>query len=277
MKQKNKGVLFVLPHLAGTFIFLLLPFLDVVRRSFLRASGGFCGLENYGQVWRNEAFRLAAKNTLRFTAVCLPLLLCLSLALSVLLYGVGEKAGRYKNAYLVPMAIPAACVVLIWRLLFDARGLLNGLLTSLGAEAVDWMNTGSAFYVLAGSYIWKNLGYVMVLWIAAMDGVPKSIYEAAKMDGAGRAASFFFITLPCICPAAFTITVLSFLNSFKVFREAYLVAGSYPQESIYLLQHVFNNWFLSLSVDKMAAGAALLSLVVFAAVLGLERTWEVQG
>lgn len=277
MKKKNKGLFFVLPHLAGVLVFLFLPFLDVIRRSFLRGAGGFCGFENYRNVWNNEAFRLAAKNTLRFTLTCLPLLLCLSLALSVLLYSMGKKAGRYKNAYLVPMAIPAACVVLIWKLLFDARGLVNGVLTSLGGEAVDWMNSGSAFYVLVGSYIWKNLGYVMVLWIAAMDALPKSMYEAAKIDGAGRVASFFYLTLPCICPAAFTIAVISFLNSFKVFREAYLVAGSYPQESIYLLQHVFNNWFLSLSIDKMAAGAVFLSLVIFGAVLGLRRAWEVQG
>lgn len=94
------------------------------------------------------------------------------------------------------------------------------------------------------------------------------------MDGAKRAESLFFITLPCIRPAAFTIGVISFLNTFKVFREAYLVAGSYPQERIYLISHLFNNWFLSLSVDKMAAGAVLLSVVTGAAVAALQRAWE---
>lgn len=276
MKKKYTGYLFVLPHFLGVCLFLLLPFLDVVRRAFLRTAGGFCGLENFKTVVFNEAFRLAAGNTVKFTLVCLPLLLFLSLLLAVLVYSMGKAAGVLKNCYLVPMAIPAACVALLWKLLFDSHGLVNGVVTSLGGRAVDWMNTGSAFWVLVGSYLWKNTGYVMVLWIAALDGIPKTVYEAAEIDGAGRAAAFFYITLPCIRPAAFTIAVFSFLNSFKVFRETYLVAGNYPHESIYLLQHVFNNWFLSLSVDKMAAGAVLLGLVAGAAVWALQRAWERQ-
>lgn len=85
---------------------------------------------------------------------------------------------------------------------------------------------------------------------------------------------FFYITLPNIRPVAFTIIILSFLNSFKVFREAYLVVGNYPQEKIYLLQHVFNNWFLELSVDKMAAGSVLLCIVLVVFVFLLQRSWD---
>ncbi len=276
MKKKHTGILFVLPHFIGVCIFLFLPFLDVVRRSVFRAAGSFSGLENFKIVLGNDAFRLAAGNTLRFTLVCLPLLLVISLFLAVLIYGTGKTAGALKNAFLVPLAIPAACVVLIWRLLFHVHGMVNGVVTALGGTAVDWMNTGSAFYVLVGSYIWKNLGYVVVLWMAAMDAIPGTVYEAARIDGAGRAASFFYITLPCIRPAAFTIVVVSFLNSFRVFREAYLVAGNYPHDSIYLLQHVFNNWFMSLSVDKMAAGAVLLAIVICTAVSVMQRMWENQ-
>ena len=269
--MRNKGLWFVLPHFLGVLIFALLPFLDVVRRSFCKAAGGFCGLENYIAVWKNEAFRLAAGNTLRFTLVCLPALLLLSLALSLLLYGIGRGGTLFKNVFLMPMAIPAACVALIWRLLFDAGGIINGVLAAFSCPTVDWMHTDSAFWVLVCSYLWKNTGYVIVLWLAAMAGIPQSVYEAARLDGAGRAACFRYITLPCLAPAAYTIAVLSFLNSFKVFREAYLVAGNYPQRSIYLLQHVFNNWFLDLSVDKMAAGAVMLALFVCAAVWALGR------
>ena len=96
------------------------------------------------------------------------------------------------------------------------------------------------------------------------------------MDGAKKSVQFFKITLPLIRPMIFTIVVLSFLNSFKVFREAYLVAGNYPQEDIYLLQHLFNNWFLSLSVDKMAAASVLLAGVIGAFVLILQRLWETE-
>lgn len=277
MKRKIAGPLFVLPGLCGILIFYLIPFVDVVRRSFVKAMGGFCGLDNYKAVWDNEAFCLAATNTLRFTLVCLPLLLLLSMGVALLLFRVDVVRGLFKSAYLIPMAIPAASMVLIFRLLFDAHGLINGVLQHFGIECCNWLNTGAAFYVLVGSYLWKNLGYVVVLWFAAMAGIPDSIYEAAKVDGAGRMACFFRITLPSIRPAAFTIVVISFLNSFKVFREAYLLSGNYPQESIYLLQHVFNNWFLNLSVDKMAAGAVMLAMVIGLVVQALMRVWEENG
>ncbi len=251
-------------------------------------------------VVENDAFRLAAKNTLRFVLVCLPLLLVLSLVLAFLVNelwayltkrnrsglrrdqkqseeSVNAFIGAIKAAYLLPLAIPAASVVLLWKLMFDRSGFVNGMLHLCGLSAVDWMNTGASFAVLVFSYIWKNLGYTMILWLAGLASVPQSVYEAAEMDGAKKRVQFFKITLPLIRPMIFTIVVLSFLNSFKVFREAYLVAGNYPQEDIYLLQHLFNNWFLSLSVDKMAAASVFLDGVIGVFVLILQRLWETEG
>ena len=274
-KRNRAGWFFILPSLMGVMVFYLIPFADVVRRSFLQAvGGGFAGLGNYYQVLTNKAFRLAAGNTFRFVLVCLPLLLGLSLGLSLLLQNQEKCRDILKSAYLAPMAIPAASVVLLWQLLFDNQGLLNGFLNLFHKSGKDWMNENTAFGVLVFSYIWKNLGYDVILWLAGLLGIPKSIYEAAKVDGAGAVKTFFYITLPNIKPVAFTIVILSFLNSFKVFREAYLVAGNYPHQSIYLLQHVFNNWFAELSMDKMAAGSVLLCMVVAAFVLLLQRSWD---
>lgn len=274
-KRNRAGWLFVLPGLTGVLIFYLIPFADVVRRSFLRAAGsGFAGMQNYRQVLTNQAFLLAAGNTARFVLVCLPLLLVLSLGIAVLLQKQVRGKDFLKSAYLVPLAIPAASVVLLWQILFDSRGMLNGWLMHLHLDAVDWMNTDASFWVLVFSYIWKNLGYDVILWTAGLLGISENIYEAARVDGAGEVQCFFYITLPNIRPAAFTIVILSFLNSFKVFREAYLVAGNYPQERIYLLQHVFNNWFTELSVDKMAAGSVLLCIVITVFVLFLQRSWD---
>lgn len=300
-RKRLAGISFLLPGLCGVAVFYLIPFVDVIRRSFVQmASGSFCGLQNYKMVVENDAFRLAAKNTVRFVLVCLPLLLVLSLVLAFLVnelwtyltkrnqFGLrlnqkqGEESvnaliGAIKAAYLLPLAIPAASVVLLWKLMFDRSGFVNGILHLCGLSAVDWMNTGASFAVLVFSYIWKNLGYTMILWLAGLASVPQSVYEAAEMDGAKKSVQFFKITLPLIRPMIFTIVVLSFLNSFKVFREAYLVAGNYPQEDIYLLQHLFNNWFLSLSVDKMAAASVLLVGVIGVFVLILQRLWETEG
>ncbi len=278
-RSKWTGLSFLLPGFCGVAVFSLLPFMDVIRRSFVQmVSGRFCGLENYRIVLHNHAFLLAVKNTLRFLLVCLPLLLGISLVLAFLLHAwqmaFHQKLRLLKAAYLVPMAIPAASLVLLWKLMFDKHGFVNGILHLCGIHAVDWMNTGAAFFVLVFSYIWKNLGYTMVLWLAGLSSISPDLYEAAEMDGAGRMTQFFKITLPLIRPLIFTIVVLSFLNSFKVFREAYLVAGNYPQEDMYLLQHLFNNWFTDLSVDKMAAGSVLLALVITVFVLLLQKLWE---
>lgn len=278
-RSKWTGLSFLLPGFCGVAVFSLLPFMDVIRSSFVQVvSGRFCGLENYRIVLHNRAFLLAVKNTLRFLLVCLPLLLGISLVLAFLLHAwqmaFHQKLRLLKAVYLVPMAIPAASLVLLWKLMFDKHGFVNGILHLCGIHAVDWMNTGAAFFVLVFSYIWKNLGYTMVLWLAGLSSISPDLYEAAEMDGAGRMTQFFKITLPLIRPLIFTIVVLSFLNSFKVFREAYLVAGNYPQEDMYLLQHLFNNWFTDLSVDKMAAGSVLLALVIAVFVLLLQKLWE---
>lgn len=277
-KQKRTAwkevALFLFPGLAGVIVFVLLPFSDVIRRSFSTAvTGEWSGIRNYDLVLHNQAFKLAAKNTFRFVGICLPLLILISLYLA---YGLSKS--KYmkllKSTYLLPMAIPAAAVVLIWKLLFDKEGILNGIWEQLGGQAVDYMGTGAAFWVLVISYIWKNLGYTVVLWLAGIMGIPQGIMEAAAVDGAGEWTCFFRIILPNLKPTLYTITVLSFLNSFKVFREAYLVAGSYPQESMYMLQHLFNNWFLNLEMDKMAAAAVLTAGVLLVFILLLQLLWD---
>lgn len=284
-RRHYTGLYFVLPGFAGVLVFYLIPFADVIRRSLFNAMGTeFRGLENYQKVLSNDAFRLAAANTIRFLAVCLPCLLLLSFLVALLLkqMGADRKMGRerknllslLKSVYLLPMAIPVASVVLLWKLVFDRQGMLNGVLAAFHLSGRDWMNTEAAFGVLVFSYIWKNLGYDMVLWLAGLSSVPETIYEAARVDGAGKWDCFWRITLPCMKPVIFMIVVIAILNTFKVFREAWLVAGSYPQDSIYLLQHLFNNWFRDLSVDKMSAGAVLLSAVIFLLVFVMQKCWE---
>ena len=266
--------LFLAPSLLFVSVMVLLPFGDAVRRSFFSAmSRRFVGLGNYIAVFRNEAFQLAAKNTAKFALVCIPLLLLFSLLLALMLGAVKDNRGIFKTAFLLPIAIPVASMVLLWRVIFHQHGLLNIALGWAGLEGVDWLNSAWAFGVLVFTYLWKNIGYDMVLWISGLGGINPALYESAQIDGANAWKRFWRITLPGLTPTLFTITVLSLLNSFKVFREAYLIAGSYPNDSIYMLQHLFNNWFLNLDVDKMCAGAVLMALVVFLLILALQRVW----
>lgn len=268
LREAGSGYLFLLPSLLGTGGFVFLPFLDVFRRSFLQAVGnGFVGLENYRQVVKNEAFRLAAGNTVRFMLLCLPLLLALSLCLAVLAAQVTHFQKWIRTAFLLPMAIPAASVVVFFRMLFDEKGWLNVLLLKMGGEASDWLTSGRAFWVLLACYIWKNLGYDVILWLAGLGSIPEEQYEAARVQGAGGWACFFYITLPQLKETLFVTALLSFVNAFRVFREAYLLAGEYPHESIYMLQHLFNNWFVNLDIQKMTAAAVLLVISTGAVLL----------
>ncbi|MCQ4863994.1 carbohydrate ABC transporter permease [Pseudoflavonifractor phocaeensis] len=272
--------LFVLPSLLAVTVLVLLPFIDVVRRSFFSAmSGQFVGFKNYLTVFQNDAFRLAAGNTAKFVAVCIPLLLVFSLLLALLVNAFREKRGVFKTSFLIPMAIPVASIVLLWKVVFHENGLFNIFLGWLGAAPVDWLDSELTFAVLVFSYLWKNTGYDMILWLSGITAISPALYESAQIDGAGALQRFFRITLPGLMPTLFTITVLSLLNSFKVFREAYLIGGNYPNTSIYMLQHLFNNWFADLDVDKMCAGAVLMALVVFLLIMLLQRFWgrEAQG
>ena len=266
--------LFLLPSLLAVSVLVLVPFGDVVRRSFFSAmSGQFVGLKNYISVLQNDAFRLAAANTAKFAAVCIPILLVFSLLLALLIHAVEDKRGIFKTSFLIPLSIPVASIVLLWKVVFHENGLFNQLLALVGLEGADWLDSSLTFGVLVLTYLWKNTGYDMILWLSGITSIPPALYESAQMDGAGAAARFFRITLPNLAPTFFTVTVLSLLNSFKVFREAYLIGGSYPNQSIYMLQHLFNNWFVSLDVDKMCAGAVLLAVTVFLLILLLQRAW----
>lgn len=266
----GRGLWFLAPSLLGVGYLVLFPTGDVLRRSFVTAlSGQWVGLDNYRKVLGNEAFRLAVGNTLRFLGLCLPLLLTLSLLLALVICRI-PRLERFKALYLLPMAIPAATVVLVWRLIFSKQGFWNAWL----GTHVDFMGEGTALAILVGSYVWKNLGYTMVLWLAGLKAIPAEQTEAARVDGAGRIRCFFQITLPNLKGSAYTITVLSLLNAFKSFREAYLVSGAYPQQDIYLLQHLFQNWYTKLDMDKLAAGAVLMALVLGALSLLLQRLWN---
>ena len=276
-KSKTQNLyclLFLLPSLSGVMIFIFIPFLDSVRKSFFTAvSEQFIGAKNYEVVMENDAFALAVKNTALFTAVCIPALIIISFFLSYLITKI-KYIRLIKSVLLFPLAIPTAAMVMIWQILFSDNGYINNILVSTGHGSVSFLNSKTAFWVLVGSYIWKNLGYTVILWVTGIMKISGSVIEAAKVDGASEANILFRIIIPNLKPTLYTITIISFLNSFKVFREAFLVAGAYPDDSIYLLQHLFNNWFINMDLDKMAAAAVLVFSVIFAAIVILQRMWN---
>ena len=280
-KMRGAFFLFMAPSFLGILLFVLLPFLDVFKRSFTTAvTGEFNGIQNYKTIFTNQAFVLAVKNTFRFTIVCIPLLVIVGLMIAMPLSRL-KSAGMVKSLYLFTLAMPTATIVIVWKMFFYKQGFLNLFLTRLGELTglwgeihTDYLGSSAAFWVLVFSYVWKNTGYTVVLWLAGILGIPNEMLEAAKVDGASEWQSFFKIILPNLKGSLYTIVILSFLNSFKIYREAYLVAGAYPEQDIYLLQHLFNNWFVNLDFDKMAAAAVCVGGFLFIVIMLLQHMWD---
>ncbi|GHU73673.1 sugar ABC transporter permease [Clostridia bacterium] len=278
LRQGLVGVLFVLPSLAGCLVFVIIPFADALKRSVTNGfTGAFAGLEYYREIFTNASFMTAIQNTGRFIALCVPLLVGMSLGLALLLTKPVWGRGALRVSFLLPMAIPVASLALLWQLIFNKAGLMNNVLQAIGVSPVDWMRTDWALGCLVISYLWKNVGYDMVLFIAGLGGISPSLYEAASVDGADGWTQFTKITLPCLKPTLFTVVVLSLLGTFKAYREAYLVAGSYPQGSIYLIQHTLNNWFNQLEIERLSAAAIVTALVILALVAALNYTWRLDA
>ena len=141
----------------------------------------------------------------------------------------------------------------------------------------DYMGTGASFWVLVFSYIWKNLGYTMVLWLAGIFSVSEGLTEAARVDGATKRQCFWYVIFPNLKGSLYTITVLSFLNSFKVFREIFLLTGNYPYTGLYMMQHFMNNVFEQPDYQKMASAAVLLAAVMVALIALLFKAEDIFG
>ncbi|MDE7310423.1 MAG: sugar ABC transporter permease [Eubacterium sp.] len=289
VKRKAFGasLLYLAPSLAGVLFFYMAPFADVLKRSFQDdMCRRFVGMENYAKLFQSRSFLLAGKNTLFFILCSTPLLLALSLCLAVLLHQHTKKYSPMHTdntprpilaaCYLLPLAIPVAALAGIWKIFFHEYGLFNALLDCFGIAKTDWINTEASMFVVIATYLWRNLGYTVVLWLAGLSAIDPLLYEAAALDGADEKKQFSCITLPLLKPLGFTVSVLAVLSTFKVFRDIYLISGDYPNKSIYMIQHLLNNWFTNMEFGKITAAALVILLIAGWLVLGLQICFSLQ-
>lgn len=264
-REAIKGSLFVLPFLAGFALFYLWPFVTGIKETFFFA-GNFVGIANYKDVFASSAFQLAVKNTMRFIAWGVPLIMLISLGLALLLYRRFSGSAFFRSAFLLPLVLPIASIVMVLSVFLAENGVMNALFTLLGLPVKSWLNSDAAFGVLLFLYIWKNCGYNIVLFISGLNAIPNELYLAASLDGAGKLQSFGSITLPLLMPSMVLTFIFSIMNAFKCFREAYLLCGDYPHQSIYMLQHFMNNNFANLNYSRLFIAAlftfAIISVLV---------------
>jgi len=270
-KDTSAALMFLAPSGVGFAMFYLIPFAMGVFYSFMDSTvdSQFVGLDNYRELLASSSFRQAASNTFYFSAVSVPLILVLSLGLAILLNQNIYFRKWLRTAFVLPLVVPVASIILIWQMLFDWNGSLNAWLSYFGSERVDWMKTDAARNVVIVVYLWKNIGYNVILFLAGLQQIPRDYYETAQIEGAGRLRQFSSITLVYLTSTMFFVVIMSIINSFKVFRETYLIAGDYPHESIYIMQHYMNNMFMSLDIQKLTAAATLMFGCIFLIVMGL--------
>ena len=166
---------------------------------------------------------------------------------------------------------------LLMQVIFHARGTLNQFLELFGVQGADWLKSPYCQLVIVVLFLWKNLGYNMILFMAAIANIPKELLEVADVEGASAAHKFFHIKLRYLSPTVLFVTILSMINCFKIFREVYLLAGAYPYEGLYTLQHFMNNTFLSLSYQKLSAAAVILALVMILLIALLFKVEDIFG
>lgn len=254
----------ILPSLLGVLIFFIIPFGIVVRYSLVNTpvKMEYVGMDNYKALAHNTAFRKAVHNTAVFSAISVPLAVVLSLGLAVILERNIRGKSIIRTFFLSPLMVPTASVVLVWQVLFHNNGTINQLTEMFGGEPVDWLRSSKGQLAIIMMFLWKNLGYNMILFMSALSNIPKDILEVAELEGAGGLYKFIHIKLRYLSPTILFVFILSMINSFKIFREVYLLTGNYPHNKLYMLQHFMNNTFNQLDYQKLSAAAVFFSLIM---------------
>ncbi|MBQ9807581.1 MAG: sugar ABC transporter permease [Ruminococcus sp.] len=278
-REKLFSGLCIVPSLLGVLIFFVIPFGIVIYYSLINNPivKEYVGLDNYRALLDNVAFKRASKNTAAFSLIAVPLATVLSLGLALLLERNIPGKSLLRTFFLSPLMVPTASVVLVWQVLFHNHGTINQVAEIFGGEPVDWLKSSKGQVVIILMFLWKNLGYNMILFMSALCSIPKDIMEVADLEGAGSLYKFFHIKLRYLSPTILFVFILSLINSFKIFREVYLLTGNYPYDKLYMLQHFMNNTFQSLDYQKLSAAAILFSLVMIVIIAVLLITESIFG
>jgi multiple sugar transport system permease protein len=280
-KRENiVGYIFAGPSIVGFLLFFVIPFLISIVYCFTQGVGDlqFVGFENFVDLFQNSAFQLAVKNTILFNVISVPLVIVVSLGVTLILNSKIKKASFFRTVLTFPLVIPMASVILVWQVFFAQTGVVNGILLKLGIVGPDYLQTGWSFFILVFIYVWKNSGYNMIIFLAGLNNIPKEYYEAASIDGCSKTKAFFKITLPLLVPTIFFVFIISIINSLRIYREAYLLSGQYPDSSIYMLQHFMNNNFTNLNYQRLSTASVIVFVFVGLAVyylFKLQKKYEV--
>jgi multiple sugar transport system permease protein len=259
-----------MPNLLGFLIFIAIPLLFSFVLSFCEWDAitaiEFKGLENYLKLFKDKNFTISLINTFYYTIVSVPLTLFGGLMLAVTLNANFKLSGLYQTAYFLPNIVSMVAAAVVWQAIYHpTMGPINMLLNSVGIDNpplwtsdIDW-----AMPSIIIMSIWKNAGYYMVIFYAALQNVPKALYEAAEIDGANTIKKFSHITLPMLSPTIFFVSIISIISSFKVFDQVFLLTDGGPGRATNVLVYfIYKNSFSYFKFGYSSAAAYILFFII---------------
>ncbi len=282
-RESRSAYALLLPVLAFFLLFQYYPILKSVAISFfeyglLVRDAPFVGLENYARQFQDPLFLSALSNTLVFVAVAVVVGVALALGLAVLVERTGRWARLYRTLYFIPVVTSLLATSMIFRWLYASNGLLNFVLASVGVEPQAWLlSEALALPSLIALTVWKNLGFDLVLFSAALQAIPPEYYEASSLEGASSWQDFRYVTLPQLRPIVLLVCITAVIRSFQVFTIVLAMTQGGPINATRtIVYHIYEQ---GIQYDEMgyASAAAVVLLVIVAAMtyaqmrLGRER------
>ena len=275
---------FILPNLLGFAIFTLVPIVFSLGLAFMSWDGAneisWVGLQNFNELRDDVTFKIALENTIYYVVYTVPSTMLASLGLALLLNQPIRGRNIFRTIYFFPYVASLVAVAAVWNMLFfPSAGPVNELLRALGvvnpprwSASIDW-----AMPTVIMASVWKGMGYYMVIYLAALQGIPKILYESAEIDGADAWQKFRFVTLPMLTPATFFISIMLTISSFKVFDLILIMTNGGPGRATnVLVLHTYNVAFRRFEFGYSSAIAMVLfALVMFITIIQfyMEKRW----
>ncbi|PZE21103.1 carbohydrate ABC transporter permease [Paenibacillus xerothermodurans] len=267
-KRALWGYFFIGPQLIGLILFALIPLVYALSLSLMKWDGfgekTFIGLGNFVIQFHDEHFWKALINTAYYTVLVIPLSICLAMLVAIALNKVKGK-NVYRVFYFMPVVTSTVSVGVIWMWVLNGDfGILNEILKRIGITGPKWLtDTEWVIPSIAMLSIWSGLGHNMVIFLAGLQGISSSYYEAAEIDGASGMQKFWHITLPLLSPTTFFITIMSIIGSFQVFDQAFVMTNGGPAKASYtLVFHIYDRAFINFRMGESAAAAMILFAII---------------
>lgn len=267
-KRMMWGYLLIAPQLIGLICFALIPVVYAFVLSFMKWDGfgakQFIGFDNFITQLSSELFWKSMLNTAYYMILVIPLSIIISLIVAIALNNIKGK-NFYRVFYFMPQVTSSVSISVIWLWILNGHfGILNQALKFIGMSGPQWLtDTAWVMPAIAVVSIWWGLGYNMVIFLAGLQGIPQSYYEAAEIDGANKFQKFKHITLPQLSPTTFFVTIMSVIASFQVFDQAFVMTKGGPGKASYtLVYHIYDQAFVNFNMGQSSAAAVILFVII---------------